>query len=95
MFRATTAVATRGLPGSSRVPYCGIVGRRSLELGMFCIVWVVTQLSAQISHSRSFEGAIPDIYKQDPGVRLRMMDGTSFWILLAYMEDRVLDRCFS
>lgn len=62
---------------------------------MFCIVWVVTQLSARISHSRSFEGAIPDIYKQDPGVRLRMMDGTSFWILLAYMEDRVLDRCFS
>lgn len=93
MFRATTAIATCGLPGSSRVPYCGIVGHSSLE--KFCIVWVVAQLSARISHSRSFEGAIPDIYKEDPGVRLRIMDGTSFWIWLAYMEDRVLDRWFS
>lgn len=44
----------------------------------------MAQLSARISHSRSFEGAIPDIYKEDPGVRLRIMDGTNFWILLAY-----------
>lgn len=51
----------------------------------------MTQLSAWISQSCSFEGAIPAIYKENPGVRLRIMDGTSFWILLAYMEEEVLD----
>lgn len=35
MFRATTATATRGLPGFIRVPTCGIVGHSSLELGNF------------------------------------------------------------
>lgn len=36
-FRSTTAIATRGLPSSSRVPFRGIVGNSSLELGEF--VW--------------------------------------------------------
>lgn len=54
----------------------------------------MAELSAQISQSCSFEGPIPDIYIEDRRVSLRIMDGTRFWILLAYMEDQVLDRGF-
>lgn len=50
----------------------------------------MAQLSTGISHPRSFEGAAPDVYKEDPGVRLEIMDGISFWILLAHVEGQVL-----
>lgn len=33
VFRSTTAIATCGLPSSSRVPFCGILRNSFLELG--------------------------------------------------------------
>lgn len=37
IFRFAAAITACGLPGSSRVPFCGIVGTSSLEMGRFCI----------------------------------------------------------
>lgn len=50
----------------------------------------MAQLLAWNSHPWSFEGATPDAYKEDPGVRIKIMDGISFSILLAYMEGQAL-----